>query len=111
MTTPSGSGSRGNSRLLSVLAYLGGAITGVVLLVVEKQDRFVRFHAMQSVVTFLGVLVIQLVLLGLPVVGVILHVPFLIAVVGLWVFLMVEAWRGESYKVPYVGGFAEHLLK
>lgn len=100
-----------NARILAVLAYLGGVISGVVLLIVEKHDRFVRFHAMQSVVTFLGVLVVRLALAGLSVIGAVLLLPFVVAVVGLWIFLMVKAWHGESYKLPYVGDFAEHLLK
>lgn len=112
MTAPSApSGGVSNARILGVLAYLGGAISGVVLLIVEKRDRFVRFHAMQSVVTFLAVLVLRLAVAGLPVIGALLLLPFVVAVVGLWIFLMIKAWNGESYKLPYVGDFAEHLLK
>lgn len=112
MTAPlAPSGGVSNTRILGVLAYLGGVISGVVLLIVEKHDRVVRFHAMQSVVTFMGVLVLRLALAGLSVIGTLLMFPFVAAVVGLWIFLMVKAWRGETYKLPYVGDFAEHLLK
>lgn len=100
-----------NPKFLATLAYAGGVITGAVLLAVEKNDRFVRFHAMQSVVTFVGVLVIHLVLAGVPVIGVVLYLPFVLAIFGLWVFLMLKAWRGETYKLPYLGDVAEHLLK
>ena len=112
MTAPSApSGGVSNARLLAVLAYLGGVISGVVVLIVEKKDRFVRFHAMQSIVTFAGVVVLSLVLTGLPVIAGVLAFLFVPAVFVLWVFLMFKAWRGESYKLPYVGDFAEHLLK
>jgi len=96
--------------LMATLAYAGGAISGVLLLLIEKKDRFVRFHAMQSVVTFLGVLVAHLVLTGLPIVGVLLSAPFFIAVVILWIVLMWRAWRGQPFKLPQIGNFAEHLL-
>jgi len=97
--------------VVAVLAYLGGVITGVVVLAVEKEDRFVRFHAMQSTVTFLIVLVAHLVLTGLPVVGNALYVPFVLGVAVLWVFLMVQAFNRHLYKLPYIGDFAERQLR
>ena len=53
-----------DSHVAATLAYLGGILSGIVLLMVEKDDRFVRFHAMQSTIVFLVVLVVHLVLLG-----------------------------------------------
>jgi uncharacterized membrane protein len=100
-----------NSRLIAALAYLGGAISGVIVLAIEKQDPFVRFHAMQSTVTFLGVLVVNLIVVSLPVVGLVLSVPFVVGVIAIWIFMMVKAFRGERYKLPYAGDFAEHLMR
>ena len=100
-----------NPQFAGALAYLGGAVSGLILLLVEKQDRFVRFHAMQSTITFLLVLVAHLALSGLPWVGPILRIPFVVAVIVLWVFLMYQAFSGNRYKLPYVGDFAEHQLK
>lgn len=111
MTVPDNSGSRLSPQLLAAFAYLGGVITGVVLLSVEKEDRFVRFHAMQSTMTFLIVLVAHLALTGLPVLGKALYVPFVLGVAALWVFLMVQAFNGHRYKLPYIGEFAERQLR
>jgi len=105
------SGGSANPKLIAAVAYFGGLITGAVILVVEKQDRFVRFHAMQSVVVFVAVLVMHLVLAGLPLLGVVLYLPFLVVVIVIWVMLMTKAWRGETYKLPYLGDLAEQLLK
>jgi uncharacterized membrane protein len=105
------SGRPANPNLIAAIAYFGGLITGAVVLVMEKQDRFVRFHAMQSVVVFVAVLVLHLVLAGLPLLGVVLYLPFLITVIAIWVMLMTKAWRGETYKLPYLGDLAEQLLK
>jgi uncharacterized membrane protein len=113
MTTApsSGSGQKLAPHVAATLAYVGGAITGIVMLIVEKRDRFVRFHAMQSTIFFLGVLIAHLMLKGLPVIGGLLYVPFVIGVCILWVLLMVRAFNGETYKLPYIGDFAEHQLK
>ena len=98
-------------NVMAVLAYLGGALTGVVVLVVEKKDQFVRYHAMQSTVTFLLVLVANLLLRNIPVVRVMAYLPFGVAVTALWIVLMVKAFTGERYKLPYIGDFAERQLK
>ena len=89
----------------AALAYALGWVTGIVMLLIEK-DPFVRFHAMQSVVTF-GVLTL---LCLVPVVGWILS-P-IVTVVGfvLWLVLIYKAYQGEKFKLPVVGDFAEKQL-
>ena len=111
MTVPGASKGGRSPELMAALAYVGGVISGVVILAMEKDDRFVRFHAMQSTVTFLIVLVAHLGLTGLPVLGRALYYPFLLGVVALWVFLMVQAFNGNRYKLPYIGDFAERQLR
>ena len=111
MTTPGAKRSGFTPEVAAVLAYLGGLITGIVMLAVEKEDRFVRFHAMQSTVTFLIVLVAQLAMTGLPVFGRALYFPFVAGVAALWIFLMIQAFNGRRYKLPYIGDFAERQLR
>jgi uncharacterized membrane protein len=110
MTAGAGPVPPSRARLLAALAYALGLVSAVAVLLVEKRDPFVRFHAMQSLVTFVGVLVAHLVLSGLPVIGLVVRLPFVVAVVGLWIVLMVRAFRGERYHLPHIGDFAEHLL-
>jgi uncharacterized membrane protein len=98
-------------EVAAVLAYLGGAITGIMFLVVEKHDGYVRFHAMQSTITFLAAFVVHLVLRGVPVVGYAFSIVFVVALVGLWIFLMVKAFTGERYKLPYIGDWAEQATR
>jgi uncharacterized membrane protein len=94
--------------LAGALAYLLGFVSGILLLVVEKDSPFVRFHAMQSTVLFLAVLVVNFLLVATPLAW-ILAPPFLLAVVGLWLFLMYKALNGHRYHLPYIGDFAaEH---
>jgi uncharacterized membrane protein len=106
-----GTGKRLPPQVIAVLAYVGGLLTGIIVLAYEKEDGFVRFHAMQSTVTFLIVLVAHLALTGLPVLGNALYVPFVLGVSLLWVFLMIQAFNGHRYKLPYIGDFAERQLR
>lgn len=95
-----------NKNMMGAVAYLLGFITGVILLVVEKEDKFVRFHAMQSIVVF-GLLF----LIGLiPVLGWVTGVILAPLSFILWLLLMWKAYQGEMFKLPVLGDFAEKQL-
>lgn len=98
-------------NVVAVLAYMGGALTGIVVLAMEKKDQFVRFHAMQSTVTFLLVLLANLLLRNIPVIGRLANVSFIVGVGVLWFWLMWRAFLGDRYKLPYIGDFAEQQTK
>jgi len=42
-----------DENMVGLLCYIGGWITGIIFLVLEKENKFVRFHALQSLLTFL----------------------------------------------------------
>ncbi|MFC1913697.1 DUF4870 domain-containing protein [Chloroflexota bacterium] len=97
-------------NVAGLLCYLGGWITGIVFLVIEKKNKFVRFHALQSIVTFGALTVASGFLTWIPFFG-----GFFGAVIGiltfiLWILLMVKAYQGELYKVPVAGHVAEGIL-
>lgn len=98
-------------NLAGTLAYLLGPVTGIVFLVVEKESRFVRFHAMQSTITFGGLFVLQVVLNLVPFIGWVVGglIIFPLSVL-LWVFLMFKAFSGEMFKLPTIGDMAERQL-
>ena len=91
-------------------------ITGIVFLVLEKEDHFVRFHAMQSIVTFgtIHAVIIAMGIFGIiPFVGIVFKIMMAIlgfASLGLWLFLMLKAYQGERYKLPYAGELAQRFL-
>lgn len=88
------------------LCYLAWFITGIVFLVVEKRSSFVKFHAMQSTITFLGLLVTMGVLSFIPILN-LLIVPLWLLGLILWLILMVKALQGKRYALPIVGKMAE----
>ena len=113
MQTPAGeTSSTGlDANLAAGLAYLAGFVTGIVLLVIEKKSRFVRFHAMQSTVFFVAVLVVSVMLNSIPLLGAFLYAFLLFpAVVIIWLVLMFKAYNGEHFKLPVAGDFAEKQI-
>ena len=99
-----------DENIEGLLCYILGFITGILFLVLEKENRFVRFHAMQSIATFLPLFVISMVLGFIPIIGWVIS-P-LIGLVGLilWLLLMYKAFKGEKYKLPIAGDFAEQQI-
>jgi uncharacterized membrane protein len=98
-------------NVAGLLCYVGVWITGIIFLILEKKNQFVRFHAMQSIVTFGALTVIQIIFSFIPFVGWILNVIIGILMFVLWVVLMYRAYQGQMYKLPLAGNIAESLLK
>lgn len=108
--TEGGSSTGLEPNVAGLLCYLGVWISGIVFLVIEQKNRFVRFHALQSIVTF-GALGVAGALLGwIPYAGAVFGT--IIGILGfiLWIVLMVKAYQGELYRVPLAGRVAEGLL-
>lgn len=119
---PEGTGLAPN--VAGALAYLLGPITGVIFLVLEKRNPFVRFHAAQSIGIFVFFLIFWIVvgiftavLTVIPVVGFLVNVvvailSMLVGLAGfiLWLFLMFQAWQGKEWEFPVVAEQARRLL-
>ncbi len=99
-----------DENVAGLLSYLVGFITGILFFVLEKDNSFVRFHAMQSIITFGGIFVIHLVLGFIPIIGWILVLLLFFVALILWILLMVKAYQGERYKLPLVGDMAEKQI-
>ncbi|MCL0086475.1 DUF4870 domain-containing protein [Thermodesulfovibrionales bacterium] len=99
-----------SENIAGLLCYIFGFITGMVFLILEKKNEFVRFHAMQSLATFLPLFVISIVVAWIPFIGPI--IAFLLTPLGLilWILLMYKAFKGERFKLPVVGDFAEKQI-
>lgn len=102
--------SANNDNLMGAVAYLGWFVTGLILLLVTKQSKFVRFHAMQSTLFFGGIFIANVILGFVPILGWLVGLALSLASFVLWIVLMWKAFQGEMYKLPYVGEIAEKQL-
>ena len=96
-----------DENIAGALAYFGIFISGIALLVLEKNSTYVRFHALQSTVTFLSLFVINLVGGLIPLIGPLLSVLIPPAALILWIVLIVKAYQGERWQLPVIGEIAE----
>ena len=96
-----------NQNVAGLLCYLAGWITGLIFFLIEKENRFVRFHAMQSIITFGSLTVLFMILGFIPIVGWMLMPILAILQLILWIVLMVKAYQGQLFKLPMIGDMAE----
>jgi len=98
-----------DANVAGALSYLLGWVTGVAMLLVERNNRFVRFHALQSTIVFGGLCALWLFGPVVPFFGWIVSfvvIPPVAAVI--WLLMLFKAYQGERYKLPVVGDIAEH---
>lgn len=123
MTHPPGTTSTStglDQNVAGALAYLLGPITGIIFFLMEKENRFVRYHAAHSITV--GILLIVL-SIALSIIGTILAfvpilgwlVALLLSVVlgigsfVLWILLMWRAYQGHEWELPFAGDMARKL--
>jgi uncharacterized membrane protein len=107
-------------NVAGALTYLAGLITGIIFLVIDpyKSDRFVRFHAFQSIlfnVAWIALWIVWMIVglvLGAVTKGLFFFIQLpidLLLMVGglvLWIYLMYSAYQGKMTKLPVIGQLA-----
>jgi len=109
-----------SGRTEALLSYVLGWFSGLIFFVIERKNRFVRFHAAQSFIFFGIVSVVYIVIRLLsiiPLLGFLLSpvlgcatLILLIPAALIWVLLMIQAYRGVTIRLPIVSGYAESLV-
>jgi len=94
-------------NVAGLLCYLVTWVSGLVFFLIEKDSKFVKFHAMQSIITFGALIIIMWVAAVIPFVGWVISALAGILILVLWIVLMIKAYKGEKYKLPIAGDLAE----
>jgi uncharacterized membrane protein len=96
-----------SDNVAGALCYLGSFVTGIIFLILApyNQNKFVRFHAFQSIFLFAAWMVLSIVLT-------IIHFFFghlilWLAMVVLWLYMMYSAFNNQKVKLPIIGDLAE----
>ena len=116
-----------DENVASATCYVLGWVTGIIFFLMEKDNKTVRFHAMQSILTFLPLMILIWIIsaiIGMMVFGAGLYgavgiwgifsliiTLIWIIMLLLWLFLMYKAYQGEKFLMPIVGAIAENQIK
>jgi uncharacterized membrane protein len=111
-------------NVASALCYVLTWLTGLIFFFIEKENKTIRFHALQSILVFIPIQILAVIFqwLGSPrITGIgwnitvtpgiapllwlswILYALMLI----LWIILIIKAYQGEKFKLPVIGDIAE----
>lgn len=93
-------------RVAALLAYVFGLASGLLVLVTERENAFVRFHAVQSITFSLAMFVLGLAFSFVPGIGWIAGFLLNLAAFGVWLLCMAKAFQGQWFRLPLVGDIA-----
>lgn len=114
-TQTEGSGLAPN--VAGALCYVLGLITGIIFLLIEKDNKFIRFHAIQSILFSIAIWTINFIVTtfilaslfsGAFAIAGLLSSAITILFVVIWVMLMVKAYNNEEWELPIIGKIAKN---
>ncbi len=96
------------------LAYVFGFISGIIFLIIERKNQFIKFHSLQSIMFFICVLILNFLIsavFSFPLLGFVFFkfiVSGFVAFVSFiaYIILIVMAYCGKVVKIPYIGEWA-----
>jgi uncharacterized membrane protein len=97
---PTGTGLSDN--VAGALCYVLWWITGIIFLIIEPNNKNIRFHAFQSIIIFGAISILEIIFFWVPVLS------WLIWVVGFifWVVLIVTTYQNRELKIPVANELA-----
>jgi len=110
-------------NVAAALSYVLTWVTGIIFLMIEKDDEYVRFHAKQAIVFGVAIFAIWIALsiffavvafmpiIGGIVVGILATLvwfAFYIGILILWIVLIVKAYQGQRYNLPILGDLVKN---
>lgn len=101
-----------NRNLVAAIAYvpLISIFTSLAIFFVEKDDKFIRFHALQAILISAAYFVLSIILGNLPL-GSSLNGLIFLGFLAVWLFSMYKAWLGDVFKWPVIGDWAEKKVR
>src|SRR6266446_868462 len=115
-----------DANIAALLAYLLGLLGGLIFFFIEKNSRFVKFHAMQSIlfnvvvgVVAIGLMIVLFILtmiLGqisqglvviFSIISILFWLVFALVVLIAAIMCLIKAFQGQMFKLPVIGNMAE----
>jgi len=105
---PTSSGMEQN--LAGMLSYLVGFVTGIIFLLIEKENKFVRYHAIQSIGLSVALILIYTVLSFIPFIGWLIGLLLSPVTMVLAIYVMWQAYQNKYVKLPIISQIAEEQI-
>lgn len=120
MTQPETSSTGLAPNAAAALSYLAWWLSGLLFFLVERESRFVKFHAAQAIVGLgalwavgltLWVFALAALFVSASAFKILLYMAYGVWLLGLiaWAFCIVRAWKGDEFELPWAGPIARRL--
>lgn len=97
-------------NVAAALSYVFGFISGIIIFMMEKENRFIRFHAMQSIFLSAIFFVLTVILDFIPFIGwVVIQLLSLVFIIC-WIIAIIKAAQGVYFKIPLIGDLADKQI-
>ena len=102
--------SESERRSIAALAYILGPLTGILCILLYREDPYVRFHAWQSMLlgAFVGLAIVALD--AVPLLGLGMVFFLCVGAAALTLLLMWQAWSGRWFVIPLLGDVALDIV-
>lgn len=108
-------------NVAAALAYIFTVLTGPIILMIERDNKYVRFHAVQAILygavwvslwIIFGIAVnkIQSVPTVMWIIDTLLHFVIMLGGLVILLFLIYKTYKGERIKLPILGNIAEKMI-
>lgn len=99
---------RNTAAALAVV--LAPTVVGTLVLLFLEKDPFVRFYAVQVLLTGFVIVVLQWFLVFSVILS---SLAGLLTILGfvLWLIMVYRAWQGDEWEVPVLGNLTKQLMK
>ena len=104
-----------DANVAAGIAYILTWLTGLIFYLIEKESRFVRFHAMQAILlgaAFFVVMIVMRILGAIPLIGFVAGLASIViwlAFLAIWIYCLVMAFTGKDFKLPVIGDIAANI--
>jgi uncharacterized membrane protein len=108
-TNPAGTPPAGlTPNTAAAIAYFT-IIPAIIFLVLEpySKNSFIRFHAIQSIGLGVFAMIVHLILASIVIIGWILMIPVGLGFLVIWIYTVLQAYKGLWFKLPVIGNFAQ----
>lgn len=95
-----------DENVAALISIIVAPITSIIFFLIEKDSKFVKFHAMQSGILAVAYLLLNIVLGFIPVIGWIIGMILPLAVFILFIVMLIKAYQGEWFELPVIGKIA-----
>jgi len=96
----------GNDNLMGAISYFW--IIGLIFLLIEpyNKNKFIRFHAFQSLFMAVAWFACWIILMVIPVIGWILIPLVFLAFIITLIVVAIKAYQGNMFRLPVIGDMA-----